>query len=65
MMKKPERLEEYLVWPPLGVGAVTLVGSTLYPSLARFHETVGAIEGGYLMAAILFYKRFGVDGFRS
>ncbi len=60
IMKMPERLEEYLVWRPLGVGSVTLVGSTLYPSLVLFHETVAAIEGGYLMAAYLFPVAMGV-----
>jgi len=58
-MKKPEDLEEFLVWPPIGVGAASIVGLTIHDSVKTFNETLLLFEGAYLTAGYLFPALLG------
>jgi len=59
-MKIPDNKEELLVWPPIGIGAVILVSSTLIDSLIAYNHAIQNIENGTTIAAYLFPVCMGI-----
>ncbi|MCU7877098.1 MAG: hypothetical protein KZQ84_09910 [Candidatus Thiodiazotropha sp. (ex Lucinoma borealis)] len=53
-MKIPENKEEFLVWPPMGVGVALFVGGTFLDSFAAYNETIQNIDGNAAMVGYLF-----------
>ncbi len=59
-MKIPDNKEEFLVWPPIGISTVILVGSTLIDSLTTYNHAIQNIENGTTIAAYLFPVCMGI-----
>ncbi|MCU7890465.1 MAG: hypothetical protein KZQ78_02175 [Candidatus Thiodiazotropha sp. (ex Ustalcina ferruginea)] len=59
-MTIPGNKEEFLVWPPMGIGIAAFVGVTFMDAFATYNLTIQNIEGSSVIAAYLFPIAMGI-----